>query len=119
VPTYNERNNITKLIPILSGTLEGYEHEVIVVDDNSPDGTAIAAEEGIKDTGIIIAPETGEYVKDYVKDGSAWGINARYSIHGVWILERIITKNEIDTIIHLAARAGVRPTIQNPLLYEE
>ena len=32
----------------------------------------------IKDTGIIIAPETGEYVKNYVKDGSAWGIDVTY-----------------------------------------
>jgi glucose-1-phosphate thymidylyltransferase len=28
---------------------------------------------GIKDVGVVIAPETGEQVKDYIKDGSKWG----------------------------------------------
>ncbi len=34
-------------------------------------------------------------------------------------LKKIFNKNEIDTVIHLAARAGVRPSIENPLLYED
>ncbi|MBA7561297.1 dTDP-glucose 4,6-dehydratase [subsurface metagenome] len=33
-------------------------------------------------------------------------------------MEEIFSKNSIDMVIHLAARAGVRPSIQNPLLYE-
>ena len=34
------------------------------------------AEAGIKDVGVIIAKETGEDVKSYVKDGSAWGFSS-------------------------------------------
>ncbi len=34
-------------------------------------------------------------------------------------MEKIFHDNEIDTLIHLAARAGVRPSIQDPLLYED
>lgn len=34
-------------------------------------------------------------------------------------IEKIFKENEIDSIIHLAARAGVRPSIQDPLLYED
>jgi UDP-glucuronate 4-epimerase len=34
-------------------------------------------------------------------------------------LESVFKKHKIDKTIHLAARAGVRPSIQNPLLYEE
>ena len=34
-------------------------------------------------------------------------------------MEPIFEDNEIDVIIHLAARAGVRPSIQDPLLYED
>jgi len=34
------------------------------------------AEAGIRDVGVIIASETGEDVKSYVKDGSAWGFNS-------------------------------------------
>jgi dolichol-phosphate mannosyltransferase len=43
IPTYNEKENIVILIPLLEKNLKG-EHEIIVVDDNSPDGTAAAAE---------------------------------------------------------------------------
>lgn len=45
IPTYNERENIGKLIPIISKNLEGYDYEMVVVDDDSPDGTAKVAEE--------------------------------------------------------------------------
>jgi len=34
-------------------------------------------------------------------------------------LESVFTKNLFDAIVHLAARAGVRPSIEQPLLYEE
>ena len=34
-------------------------------------------------------------------------------------LEMVFKENEIDLIIHLAARAGVRSSIANPLLYEK
>jgi dolichol-phosphate mannosyltransferase len=38
IPTYNERENIGRLIPEI--LQQGPEFEVLVVDDNSPDGTA-------------------------------------------------------------------------------
>jgi UDP-glucuronate 4-epimerase len=34
-------------------------------------------------------------------------------------IKTIIDENNIDVIIHLAAMAGVRPSIENPLLYQE
>jgi len=39
VPTFNERDNVTKLFRKLEATLSGVAWEVIFVDDNSPDGT--------------------------------------------------------------------------------
>ncbi|MDX1574888.1 MAG: glycosyltransferase, partial [Kiloniellales bacterium] len=42
VPTFNERDNVARLIDQLSRTLEGIAWEAIVVDDDSPDGTAAA-----------------------------------------------------------------------------
>jgi dolichol-phosphate mannosyltransferase len=39
VPTFNERDNVTKLFQKLEATLSGVAWEVIFVDDNSPDGT--------------------------------------------------------------------------------
>ncbi|MCE1165006.1 MAG: polyprenol monophosphomannose synthase [Bacteroidetes bacterium] len=41
IPTYNESENITKIIPeVLAKSTPEYEFNVLVVDDNSPDGTA-------------------------------------------------------------------------------
>jgi dolichol-phosphate mannosyltransferase len=45
LPTYNERENIVKLIEHLTEVLEGgHPYEIVVVDDASPDGTAEAVE---------------------------------------------------------------------------
>jgi dolichol-phosphate mannosyltransferase len=44
LPTYSEKDNIVELIQAIFATLEpdGLNFEVVVVDDNSPDGTAAA-----------------------------------------------------------------------------
>lgn len=34
-------------------------------------------------------------------------------------IKKIFDENEIDVVIHLAAMAGVRPSIENPILYQE
>ncbi len=39
LPTYNERECVERLHDRIEAALGGYRHEVIVVDDNSPDGT--------------------------------------------------------------------------------
>lgn len=40
VPTYNERENIDELLSRIDASLNNVDYEVVVVDDNSPDGTA-------------------------------------------------------------------------------
>ncbi len=45
IPTYNERENLEELIIRINNALKGFKYEVVVVDDNSPDGTAELAEE--------------------------------------------------------------------------
>jgi len=42
LPTYNERGNIVPLIEEIKRRLQDTDHEVIVIDDNSPDGTCQA-----------------------------------------------------------------------------
>lgn len=42
-PTYNNRENLATLVARIHKTLEGYQYELIIVDDNSPDGTAEVA----------------------------------------------------------------------------
>lgn len=58
-----------------------------------------------------------ENIKNYMQ-------NPRYhllqgDIVDVSFLEEVFQNNKYDAVIHLAARAGVRPSIQQPLLYEQ
>jgi len=39
IPTYNEKDNIVPLVLEIHKQLKNYDHEIVVVDDNSPDGT--------------------------------------------------------------------------------
>jgi len=39
LPTYNEKSNILLLIESIHSELSDYDHEILVVDDDSPDGT--------------------------------------------------------------------------------
>jgi len=43
VPCFNERNNVAALVGKLDAALRGIAWEIIVVDDDSPDGTAAVA----------------------------------------------------------------------------
>jgi glucose-1-phosphate thymidylyltransferase len=54
-----------QLIPLANKPVLGY-----VLDQ--------VAETGINQIGVIIAPETGQYVKDYIKDGTKWNVTATY-----------------------------------------
>ena len=40
IPTFNEAENILKVINEIEDGLQGHDYEIIVVDDNSPDGTS-------------------------------------------------------------------------------
>lgn len=35
------------------------------------------------------------------------------------LLQRVFSENEIGVVVHLAARAGVRPSLEQPLLYQD
>lgn len=39
LPTYNELSNIIPLVKAIAEVLDGRDYEILVVDDNSPDGT--------------------------------------------------------------------------------
>ena len=54
-----------QLIPVANKPILGY-----VLDQ--------VAATNIRKVGIITAPETGQFVKDYVKDGSVWGLKVDY-----------------------------------------
>jgi glucose-1-phosphate thymidylyltransferase len=54
-----------QLIPVANKPILGY-----VLDQ--------VAATGITEVGVITAPETGQYVKDYVSDGSKWNLSVDY-----------------------------------------
>jgi len=60
VPTYNERDNIVELIRRVDNALKGIDYEVVVVDDNSPDGTADVAEGLSKDYPVRVVRRPGK-----------------------------------------------------------
>jgi dolichol-phosphate mannosyltransferase len=51
LPTYNERGNIAALLSALQGEFRRLQHDmhVLVVDDNSPDGTATVVRQAMQD----------------------------------------------------------------------
>ena len=54
-----------QLIPVANTPILGYV-------------LAQVAETGIVDVGLIVAPETEQYVREYVKNGAEWGLEVNY-----------------------------------------
>jgi dolichol-phosphate mannosyltransferase len=60
LPTFNERNNLETLVDRLDDALAGIAWEAIVVDDNSPDGTAeIARQISLRDPRLRVIQRIG------------------------------------------------------------
>ena len=53
IPTYNERDNIIILLEELKKVLKSISHEIIFVDDNSPDGTSAVVKDCMKKSSKI------------------------------------------------------------------
>jgi dolichol-phosphate mannosyltransferase len=54
IPTYNERENLPALLERIEKALRGVSHEVIIVDDNSPDGTWQVAEDAARTSSSVV-----------------------------------------------------------------
>lgn len=78
VPTYNERENISALIEALMNLQQGYH--VLVVDDNSPDGTAEIVKELSKkypDVHLLLRAGKEGLGRAYIA-GFKWGLERGY-----------------------------------------
>jgi dolichol-phosphate mannosyltransferase len=80
IPTYNEKDNIALLLEALTKTLP--EIEIVVVDDNSPDGTLVEvqkfAEQNLK-IHFISRPEKIGLGPAYL-EGFRWAIEKKYDV---------------------------------------
>lgn len=60
IPTYNESENLPKLIKSIAENLKNYNYKVLVVDDNSPDGTGDLAEALAKNYSVEVLHRAGK-----------------------------------------------------------
>lgn len=76
IPTFNERENITRLIPSVLEALP--TAHILVVDDNSPDGTANAVKEfNLPNVHLLLREKKNGLGRAYLA-GFAWGLERDY-----------------------------------------
>ena len=84
IPTYNERENVINLLPDVLKELEQdvYDTHILVVDDNSPDGTADAVVELSKffnNVHLVKRPAKLGLGSAYI-DGFRWGMERGFDV---------------------------------------
>lgn len=80
IPTYNEKENISQIIPAIRAA--GANVDILVVDDNSPDGTgAIVSEMQKQDSRLHLLSRKGKegLGKAYLA-GFAWGLQNGFEV---------------------------------------
>ena len=76
IPTYNESQNIDKIIDMIDGLELGLDF--LIVDDNSPDGTADIVKNLGKDNINLIVQESKSGLGTAYKKGFQWAIDNNY-----------------------------------------
>lgn len=87
IPTYNEAENIAKIIPEIKGVLS--DAHIIVLDDNSPDGTAaIVRKLAVQYSGVAVVERLHDrgFARSYL-DG----------------LQRVVGDTRFDTVVMMDA----------------
>jgi len=85
VPTYNESESIVKLLDRLAGvretlTSDGHEVRVLVIDDNSPDGTAELVDgQGLDWVEVLRRPGKSGLGPSYIA-GFGWGLERDFDL---------------------------------------
>ena len=98
IPTYNEKENISKIIEAVLG-LE-HQFDILVIDDNSPDGTAAIVED-------IMTCEPRVHI---LKRPGKQGLGTAYIAGFKWAIE-----NKYDYIIEMDADFSHNPNDLIPL----
>ena len=117
IPTYNERTNIISLLENIAEVLAKYPHEVIVVDDNSPDGTWQAIEErSARDSRVHLVKRINERGLSsaviegfHHATGDILGVMDADHSHDIRLLPQmidVISKNEANFVVGSRRIAG-------------
>ncbi len=77
IPTYNEAENIQNLISKINSVFD-YKHHILVVDDNSPDGTAKIIEKMDNPRLFLINRKDKKGLSSAYISGFEWGLNRDY-----------------------------------------
>jgi glycosyltransferase involved in cell wall biosynthesis/predicted SAM-dependent methyltransferase len=106
IPTYNERGNIEKLVPDIFHSCKKLKAniEVVIVDDNSPDGTGKLAEDLSKKYNVRVLHRSG-------KQGLASAVIKGFAESD----SDIVGAMDAD----MSHPASILPEIIEPLLYKE
>ena len=108
VPTYNEAENIADAILEIDKALAGVPHTVIVVDDNSPDGTAdIARQFGAH---VVVRPRrlgVGTAVLDGIREAKKLGCrfvgvtdaDLQHDVSKLRVMHELLAKGVADLVI--------------------
>lgn len=89
-------------------------------------GSSLADDLLKKNNKVVVIDNFCDFYDPQIKEKNIKGAldNKNYKLYrgdirNKELLDKIFTENKIDVVIHLAAMAGVRPSIENPLLYQE
>ncbi len=84
------------------------------------------AEELIKENNVVTIDNFCDFYDPKIKERNVNDLLKnenfklyRGDIRDKELLDKIFDENKIDVVIHLAAMAGVRPSIENPILYQD
>lgn len=123
VPTWNECNNVGPLLDRIHQALSSQDHEVIVVDDSSPDGTAHAVEDYIRRypnlRTLLLSRPCKKGLSGAVLDGAALAqgdylvmMDADLS-HDPTVIPQMLTKLDSGYDVVVGSRyTGVVPSIE-------
>jgi dolichol-phosphate mannosyltransferase len=107
IPTYNERDNLPRVVP---SVLESHpEVEILIVDDNSPDGTGLLAAAMARDNPRVFALHRGGkggWGGAYIA-GFKWGLERDYHLFLEMDADLSHPADKIPVMIELARKHPV------------
>lgn len=72
--------------------------------------------------GVAVIDDFNDFYDPRIKHGNLAAVRRQINLHDLDLRDgeavgRVLREREFDTVVHLAARAGVRPSIRQPQLY--